>query len=97
MGKRKVNMLHQSILSHLHGLFWWLTFAAIVLPIVGGLAAWGAWRVGEKLSEPRTINSEQQTRFVKALKPYKTTDVYISFEPGYKESELFQKQWIKVL
>lgn len=60
-----INSMPQFIMNHLDGLFRFLTALAIVLPILGGFAGWGAWILGDKISDRDTEAAQQELESTK--------------------------------
>ena len=61
----KIKIMPQFIANHLEGWFYWLTALAIVLPVLGGLAGWGAWVIGDRLDVSRSKESADELRDTK--------------------------------
>ena len=38
--------------------FGWLTFLAVIIPLIGGLCGWAAWKVGDRVSELKETSYE---------------------------------------
>lgn len=50
----------QFIANHMEAWFHWLTALAIILPLIGGFAGWGAWIIGDKLDEISTKAAQDE-------------------------------------
>ena len=66
-------MFAQFISSHLDLLFKWFTALAIILPILGGFAGWGAWTLSDRIAErdatqSRTALESTRTELLEARK-----------------------------
>ena len=66
-------MFAQFISSHLDLLFKWFTGLAIILPILGGFAGWGAWTLSDRIAErdatqSRTALESTRTELLEARK-----------------------------